>query len=432
MDICPRPEILCIQPSIAVLKLKYLNVTNDVFKFHWLESPPEELLRFAIVSLKWLGALDSRTELLTDIGRNMAKLGFEPMLSAMILAGKRYDCLSHVIALAGMLNIAQNLWWRDKDDQLKQIADETRALFTHDSNIGGDHISLLRIFIEWNALDENRNTRGAWCRQRMINGKSMNMAGEFVREVVSQFDPQLKIKLTELNNDLIERIICCISEGFFQNLAISNGCLRAGYQLANSSIGTFGQVHRSSTLKFTQNPPKFIIYHDIVILNETNFFTTICPIDLDRLNKQWLSSLPRSPSQCLLTDESFPNLGPSLLLSIVGKKCRNIPSLQESLGVFFDPDYKQSQLTIWGQTDKLRNAKMYLERRIRREREKLRDEVQEFEVINRTRILLGAGAHPQLVLIEDEYVKVLLNSLPINVTDDEIQTKCGRYGTGKI
>lgn len=431
LDICPRPEILCIQPSIAVLKLKYLNVTNDVLKFHWLDAPPAQLLQDAVVSLKWLGALDSKTEMLTDVGRNMAKLGLEPMLSAMILAGKRYDCLNYVIALAGILNNAQNIWWRDKDDRSKQIADETRALFTHDSDIGGDHILLLCIFLEWYALDDNKKARRTWCHERMINGKSMNMVADFVREVADQLDLKFQINLTKLNADVIERVIRCICEGFFQNLAISNGCLRAGYQLANSSLGTVGQVHGSSTLRFTHNPPKFIIYHDIVVLNETNIFTAICPIDLDWLDKKWLNSLQRSPTQCILTNESFPNLGPSLLLSIVGKKCRNIPSLQESLGVFFDPDYKQAQLTIWGQADKLFKAKNLLEQMIRKEREKLRNELQEFEIVGRTRILLGAGAQVQLVMVEDEYAKVLLNSLPIDVNEDEIQNKCGRYGTGK-
>jgi hypothetical protein len=330
-----------------------------------------------------------------------------------------------------MLNIVQSLWWRDKDDQLKQVADETRALFTHDSDMGGDHISLLRIFLEWYSLEENRTTNRTWCRERMINGKSMKLAADFVREVSHQLDPKFKTKFTPLNDDLIERIIRCVCEGFFQNLAISNGCLRAGYQLANSSTGTFGQLHRSSTLTFAPEPSKFIIYHDIIILNETNYLVANCPIDLDCLNKRWLNSLSRSPSQCILTSVPFSNLGPSLLLSIVGKKCRNIPFLQESLGVFIDVDYKQSQLTIWGQSQKLRDAQMHFEQMIKREREKLRNEVQEFEVIGTTRILLGAGAQVQLVLISDEYVKILLNSLPIGITEDEIQVKCSQYGRGK-
>ncbi len=431
MDVCPRAEILCIQPSIAVLKLKYIGITNDVSKFPWLEAPSDQLLQNAVGNLIWLGALDPKTKMLTDVGRIMAKLGLEPMLSAMILAGQRYNCLSHVLALAGMLNVAQNVWWRSKDDQSRQIRDETRALFAHDSGIGGDHISLLRIFLEWDALPGNKTTNITWCRERMINGKSMKMAANFIREMAYQIDPNLKIKLTELDSNLIERIVRCVCAGYFQNLAISNGHLRAGYQLVNGSTETFARVHQSSTFTFMQQGPKFIIYHDILILNETSYLTAVCPIDLDWLNKQWLMSLPRSPEQCALTNLSFKNLGPALLLSIVGKKCRNIPELQKSLGIFVDADYKQSQLTIWGQSEKLRNAQLHFEQIIEREREKLRTEVQEFEIIGSTRILLGAGARAQLVMVEDEYVKVLLNSLPTSITEEQIKAKCRPYGTGK-
>jgi hypothetical protein len=258
------------------------------------------------------------------------------------------------------------------------------------------------------------------------------MAADFIREVAYQLDPNFKTKLTELNDDLIKRIMRCVCAGFFQNLAISNGAPRAGYQLANSSTGTFGQVHRSSTLTLAQEPPKFIIYHDILILNETNYLTAVCPVELTWFDERWLNSFPRSPSQCILESFPFTNLGLALLLSIVGKKCRNIPLLQESLGVFIDADYKQSQLTIWGQSEKLHNAKIHFDRIIKREREKLRNEVQEFEIAGTTRILLGAGAQVQLVMVEDEYAKILLNSLPIDVTEDEIQAKCRSYGIGKI
>jgi hypothetical protein len=414
-----------------VLKLKYLGVTNNVSEFHWLEAPSDQLLKDAVVNLTWLGALDFKTEMLTDTGRTMAKLGLEPMLSAMILTGKRYNCLSHVLALAGMLNVVQNVWWRGKDDQSKQVGDETRASFAHESGIGGDHISLLRIYLEWDALGANKTTNRTWCRERMINGKSMKMAADFAREVGYQIDPKFKMELTALNDVLIERIVRCVCAGFFQHLAISNGYLRAGYRLMGGSTETVARVHRSSTLTFNQEAPKFIIYHDILILSETNYLTAVCPIDLDRLDKPWLNSLPQSPSQYVLTSFVFENLGPALLLSIVGKRCRNVPLLQESLGVFVDVDYKQSQLTIWGQSQKFDNARLHFEQIIKREREKLRTEVQEFEIIGSTRILVGAGARVQLAMVEDEYVKVLLNSLPISVTEEELQAKCQPYGTGK-
>ncbi|CAF1248124.1 unnamed protein product [Rotaria sordida] len=427
LDICPRAEILCIQPSLAVLKLKHLGI-HDVSKFAWLQSPSSQSLQDAVDNLTWLGALNSKTGKLTDVGQIMAKLGLEPMLSAMILAGKRQNCLSYVLALAGMLSVVQNMWWRAKDEVGKQLSHEKRALFAHDSGIGGDHIALLRIFLEWKALGDFKRTNSTWCRENMINGKAMKMADNFIREVACQIDPNFKFDLVQLNDNLIEKIVRCVCAGYFQHLAISNGYLRAGYQLVSSSTGVCARIHRSSTLTLAEEAPKFILYHDILIINETNFLTAACPIDLEWLEKSWLASLPRSPAQCVLNCFVINNLGPALLLSVAGKKCRNIPSLEESLGVFVDIDYEQSQLTIWGQEDKLQRAKFHLERVLDREREKLRTEVEEFEIIGTTRILLGAGARIHLALVEDEYVKVLLTHLSTNVTEEQIRERCQVYG----
>ncbi|CAF5213948.1 unnamed protein product, partial [Rotaria magnacalcarata] len=183
LEVCPRAEILCIRPSIAILKLKYLGIGDDVSKFDWLEPPTRESIQDAVDNLMALGALDPKTKNLTEIGRTMAKLGLEPMLSTMILTGEKYNCLSYVLALAGMLQISQNVWWRGKDDESKQLGDEIRARFAQDLNIGGDHITLLRLYLEWNALGDDRINNEKWCREHMINGKAMRMADNFIREV---------------------------------------------------------------------------------------------------------------------------------------------------------------------------------------------------------------------------------------------------------
>ncbi|CAF4265618.1 unnamed protein product, partial [Rotaria sordida] len=225
-------HLLCIQPSIAVLKLKYLDIVDDIRKFDWLEPPSDNSLQETVKCLTWLGALDFKTGKLTNLGRNMAKLGLEPMLSVMILTGQRLDCLNHILALAGMLSVVQNIWWRNKDDQSKQLSDEIRASFIQDTDIGGDYIILLRIFLEWYALGDNKERRKVWCLKHMISWKSMKMANNVVRELAYQIDPTFKIHFTKLNDELVKRIVHCICAGFFQNLAISNGPIRAGYQLA--------------------------------------------------------------------------------------------------------------------------------------------------------------------------------------------------------
>ncbi|CAF3634772.1 unnamed protein product [Rotaria socialis] len=428
LEVCPRAEILCIRPSIAVLKLKYLGIGDDVSEFDWLEPPTRESIQDAVDNLMALGALDPKTKKLTEIGWTMAKLGLEPMLSAMILTGEKYNCLSYVLALAGMLQISQNVWWRGKDDESKQLGEEIRARFAQDLNIGGDHIALLRLYLEWNALGDDRRNNEKWCREHMINGKAMRMTDNFIREIAYQMKCNFKIELTKLNDDLIQRILRCVCAGFFQQLAITNGNLRAGYRLINKSSKTFARVHRSSTLAFVEKTPKFIIYHDILIINETTYLTALCPIDFDWLDKSWLATMPQLTLQTVIKSHVFENLGPALLLSIVGKKCQHRPWLEESFNVLLDPNYEQSRITVWGEQRMLANAQQHLERIIDQERGKLRTEVKEYQIIGSTRILLGAGGQTELVLVKDEYVKVLLTRLPPNVTEKQIEEKCLPYG----
>lgn len=381
--------------------------------------------------LTWLGAIDFNNGKLTDVGRHMAKLGLEPMVSMMILTGKKLDCLSHILALVGMLSVVHNIWWRGDTDQTKQACDEIQMSFTRDSNMGGDFITLIRIFFEWYNAGEKISHRKAWCFQHMIRWKSMIMAHSVVKELIYQIDSKFRFQMNELNDELIERIVRCVCAGFFQNLAISNGPIRAGYQLVSSTTDTIAHIHRSSIIKYAQPSPKFILYHGIININEANYLSVICPIELNWLNQSWLDSLPRSPLECAFDNYTFVNIGPSLLNAVVGKKCKKVPELEEQLHVLFEVDHAQSKLSIWGQADKLSHAQQYLQNILNKEREKLRNQLQEFQIIGSTRILLGPGAQPRLALIDDEYSKIFLKNLPKTVTEEQIQQKCKLYGQGE-
>lgn len=429
-DICPRAEILCIQPSVAILKLKHLGVVDDVEQFDWLEAPSSASIRDAVKSLTWLNALDSATGKLTETGRRMAKLGLSPMLSAMILHGIEQSCASHVLALAGMLSVAQNVWWRGKDLESKQLADGKRAFFSHDNERGGDHIQLLKIFLAWHALD--RTCRAEWCRNNMINGKAMNMAADFVNETARQLD-NMKLDLTvpEFDQNLIEKILSCVSAGYFQNLTISNGSLRSGYQIA-SADNTHAQVHRSSTMVFAAQPPMYALYHEILNINGTNCMTTMCPIELNAISQTWLASLPQQPAERSFISHSFSNLGPTILVACLGKRCVKKQQLEDTLQAVLDVDYAQGTLTLWCRPKNLANAQRTLEAILRLEREKLVTEVEQYDIVGSTRVLLGEGGLPLLVMLENEYVQVIVRSLPNNVTEQEIEKRFQKCGKSKL
>ncbi|CAF2955296.1 unnamed protein product, partial [Rotaria sp. Silwood2] len=390
-DICPRAEILCIQPSIAVLKLKYLGVADDIEKFEWLEAPSAASMRDAVTSLTWLNAIDSNTGQLTEIGQRMAELGLSPMLSAMILHGKEKSCVSHVLALAGMLSVAQSVWWRGKNT-------------------------------------EKRRNRSEWCRNNMVNGKAMNMALEFANETARQLKI-FKLDFTEPPFDriLIDNVLNSVSAGYFQHLAISNGPLRSGYQLAASNKIN-AQVYRTSSLTIATQPPKYALYHELVNLNGINYMTTMCPVELQALPPGWLASLPQQPADRIFGSHTFSNLGPSLLVACFGKRCAKKQQLEDAFQAVLDVDYAQGTLTIWCHPSMLVDAQRGVEELLRVEREKLVTEAEEYEIVGSTRVLLGTGSLPLMMLLENEYVKVIVRGLPTNVTEQQLEEKFRRCG----
>lgn len=420
-EVCPRAEIRCIQPSLAVLKLKYLGVVDDIEKFDWLEAPSLESIRDAIQSLKWLNAIDHQTNKITDTGRSMAQLGLSPMLSATILKGIELSCEGPVIALAGMLSVSQIIWWRSKDADLRQLADEKRAYFAHDNDQGGDHIQLLKIFLEWEPIE--REKRSKWCRDNMINGKAMNIASEFVNEVYRQLKkPVFDFKNLIFDQNLIDKVLLCITAGYFQNLALSNGSLKAGYQLITAE-NMNAQVYRTSTIAYGKQTPKYVVYHEILNLNGTNCMTIISPIQYKWLPELWLKSLNQQPTDLIFVDYVFQNIGPTLISACLGKRFAKKQQLEDLLGVVFDVNFEESTITIWCQKTKLNHAKIYLEKLLEFEKNKLIKDVEEYEIVGSTRVLLGEGGEPLLVLTNDEYIKVIAKSLPPNVTEEDIEKK---------
>lgn len=84
-----QPEMLHSDLSGLLLELSLWGCT-DVAQMSWLDAPPEPNLAAARRLLQQLGALDARGRL-TPGGRQMAQLGLEPRLAAMLTAAATAD-----------------------------------------------------------------------------------------------------------------------------------------------------------------------------------------------------------------------------------------------------------------------------------------------------------------------------------------------------
>ncbi|CAM4970396.1 unnamed protein product [Rotaria socialis] len=436
MDACSRAEILCTQPTIAILKLKHLNIDN-IELFEWLQSPPASSLHEAYQILMWLNALDSQGKL-TQLGRTMARLDIDPKLTAMLYKGKELNCLSYALILAGMLTVSQSIWWSSKDQESKDMASRARAEFSHKT---GDHITLINVYLKWNAFcanNENKKQQYGWCKSHSVNGKLLQVVQDFIKEKAKQMEYEVKIPNSEeLDGHVIDCLLQCITAGHFMNLAISHGPLRAGYKVisAFSQMTTepvTARVFRTSTLCLNDQMPKYVFFNELLSLNGTNYITVLSSIDLgclESVSQQWYAAVNGTSLHTIAFESfSFGNIGAILLRAVVGKRNCNLNKLEETTQTIVDVDYKQSRLTIWSRKADLEKAKKIVEDIIQKEKEKLLVEAEEIQIVGRTRILMSAGGISQMILLESDYIRIILTKLPTTITEERIRDLCETFG----
>ena len=107
------PEIQRTHLGNVVLLLKSLGI-NDLIHFDFMDPPPSETLIRALEQLYALGALNDRGEL-TKLGRRMAELPVEPMMSKMLIASEKYGVVEEILSITAMLNTGGALFYRPKD-----------------------------------------------------------------------------------------------------------------------------------------------------------------------------------------------------------------------------------------------------------------------------------------------------------------------------
>uniref|UniRef100_A0A667WQ88 RNA helicase n=1 Tax=Myripristis murdjan TaxID=586833 RepID=A0A667WQ88_9TELE len=206
------PEIQRTNLGNVVLLLKSLGI-NDLIHFDFMDPPPHETLVLALEQLYALGALNHLGEL-TKLGRRMAELPVDPMLSKMILASEQYKCSEEVLTIAAMLSVNNSIFYRPKDKVVH--ADNARMNFVVP---GGDHLVLLNVYTQLNHCGYSTQ----WCYENFIQFRSMKRARD-VREqleglmdrievevVSSQGDsvPIRKVRATNLDFFLLTAILCC-------------------------------------------------------------------------------------------------------------------------------------------------------------------------------------------------------------------------------
>uniref|UniRef100_A0A4W3GF87 Activating signal cointegrator 1 complex subunit 3 n=1 Tax=Callorhinchus milii TaxID=7868 RepID=A0A4W3GF87_CALMI len=252
------PEIQRTNLGNVVLLLKSLGI-NDLIHFDFMDPPPHETLVLALEQLYALGALNHLGEL-TKLGRRMAELPVDPMLSKMILASEKYQCSEEILTIAAMLSVNNAIFYRPKDKVVH--ADNARMNFFVP---GGDHMVLLNVYTQW--VECGYSTQ--WCYENFIQYRSMRRARD-VREQLEGLLERIEVELRSAAGDTV-LVRKAVTAGFFYHTA---RLTRSGYKTVKHQQGVF--VHPNSSLFETQ--PRWLIYHELVFTTK-EFMRQVIEID---------------------------------------------------------------------------------------------------------------------------------------------------------
>ncbi|XP_066437664.1 pre-mRNA-splicing factor ATP-dependent RNA helicase DHX16 isoform X2 [Eleutherodactylus coqui] len=258
MEDATVPEIQRTNLGNVVLLLKSLGI-NDLIHFDFMDPPPHETLVLALEQLYALGALNHLGEL-TKLGRRMAELPVDPMLSKMILASEKYGCSEQILTIAAMLSVNNAIFYRPKDKLVH--ADTARANFTVP---GGDHMVLLNVYTQW--VETGHSLQ--WCYENFIQARSLRRARD-VREQLEGLMARIEIELTSCEGDTVP-IRKAITAGYFYHTA---RLTRSGYKTVKQQQSVF--IHPNSSLHEEQ--PRWVIYHELVFTTK-EFMRQIIEID---------------------------------------------------------------------------------------------------------------------------------------------------------
>uniref|UniRef100_A0AAX7UR57 RNA helicase n=1 Tax=Astatotilapia calliptera TaxID=8154 RepID=A0AAX7UR57_ASTCA len=238
------PEIQRTNLGNVVLLLKSLGI-NDLIHFDFMDPPPHETLVLALEQLYALGALNHMGEL-TKLGRRMAELPVDPMLSKMILASEQYKCSEEVLTIAAMLSVNNSIFYRPKDKVVH--ADNARMNFVVP---GGDHLVLLNVY-------NQKHTHGystQWCYENFIQFRSMRRARD-VRDQLEGLMDRIEVEVVSCQGDSVP-VRKAVTAGYFYHTArLSKG----GYKTVKHQQTVY--VHPNSSL--FEEQPRWLIYHELV------------------------------------------------------------------------------------------------------------------------------------------------------------------------
>ncbi|WP_339649152.1 ATP-dependent RNA helicase HrpA [Halopseudomonas pelagia] len=172
------PEILRTNLAAVILQMLHLRL-GRIEDFPFIEPPDGRSISDGFNLLQELGAVD-RDGVITDNGRQLARLPVDPRIGRMLLEASTSGSLEEVLIIASALAVQDP---RERPLERQQAADQAHAQWKDE---GSDFAAFLNL---WRGFEEQRQalTQGqlrSWCRRQFLNYMRMREWRETHRQLV--------------------------------------------------------------------------------------------------------------------------------------------------------------------------------------------------------------------------------------------------------
>ncbi|MEQ9822766.1 MAG: ATP-dependent RNA helicase HrpA [Puniceicoccaceae bacterium] len=206
------PEIFRSNLAAVILRLKAFKF-GTIEQFPFLDRPESRAIQGGMILLKELRAIDEN-EVLTEIGRKLARLPIDPTIGRMLIEARERNVLRSVLIIASGLSIQDP---RERPLEKEAKADQEHQKFKVK---GSDFLSLLQI---WKDFDEkyekwSQSKMRIFCRDHFISYQRLREWREIHQQIRAVLEDMDRFDLGDGTDD-VDAIHCSILTGLIGNVA---------------------------------------------------------------------------------------------------------------------------------------------------------------------------------------------------------------------
>lgn len=438
MRACSVPDILRVNLGQALLKLMELGV--DPVDFDYVEPPPKEQMTKAIETLNSIGAV--RDGKITDLGRWIAKLPFDPTYGAFIHEGLENNVCIETLILTACCCSGGSFFYRAGSESDKKASDKMRILFAHP---GGDVMTMLNAYRQWHEIPDH--SKGRWCSQKYVNGKVIKAAKDTVMETLTILKKDMKIKIDfkfknpEEVDTLLHKMLF---KAFKHNICHYLGHERAGYHVLKKIQNVC--LFPSSSLPSLGLKPDWIVIGQVLKLENNAYGVNATPVKAEwieeGLRDGWLTPFGKERAEREKVKQiAFYGAGEHAFNDFVGPRFSTLKTRESEMKalvsdvvVIIDADRKTGEIRLFSSSLMTQYLVPYSDKLVQKIKRKYKKERSEQYLSNTkqgTRVVIGAGGVVIDVLMPDEYITVNIvcdPSYTSRYTEAEIKHRFIRYG----